>query len=73
MCCWAGWWNGARCAVSGAPETFPGWFPAYRVPLTAYLFHRIRSTNAPKNTTILTIPFAVKNAALSFDKSPGFT
>ena len=36
-------------------------------PRTTHGFHRIRSTNAPRNTTILTIPFAVKKA----DKVPG--
>src|SRR5436190_6665027 len=36
-------------------------------------FHRIRSTSAPKNTTILTIPLAVKNTEFSFERSPGFT
>jgi len=38
-----------------------------------FLSHITRSTSAPRNTVMLMIPFIVKNAALSFDRSPGFT
>jgi hypothetical protein len=39
-------------------------------PLVA---HNTRSSTANPNTVTLMTPFIVKNAALSFERSPGFT
>src|SRR5207253_7945039 len=54
------------------------WLALHRTPphlasRIAHPVHISRSIRAPRNTTMLTIPFAVKNAALSRDRAPGRT